>query len=170
MGDQLIIARSHVRRVGCLSYHRNVVFGQENLNQLRHEFRGHSRKAKLSVKMECTEPVLIPPSSASSRTVTRWSCMTKVRTWSMAMSTLVRFHLPLALSPFHAAFVKGMPFGAYNRRMPQPVLTCASVDVQLVTSVDGNSMEVSDAALLAGISAAFIVLKNVRKKREKYRR
>jgi hypothetical protein len=31
-------------------------------------------------------------------------------------------------------------------------------------------MEVSDAAVLAGISAAFIVLKNVRKKREKYRR
>jgi len=31
-------------------------------------------------------------------------------------------------------------------------------------------MEVSDAALLAGISAAFIVLKNVTKKREKYRR
>jgi hypothetical protein len=31
-------------------------------------------------------------------------------------------------------------------------------------------MEVSDAALLACISAAFIVLKNVRKKREKYRR
>jgi len=51
--------------------------------------------------------------------------------------------------------------------MPQPVLTCASVDVQLVTSVDGNSMEVSDPALLAGISAAFIVLKNVRKKRRK---
>jgi hypothetical protein len=29
-------------------------------------------------------------------------------------------------------------------------------------------MEVSDAAMLAGISAAFIVLKNVRKKRKKY--
>jgi hypothetical protein len=29
-------------------------------------------------------------------------------------------------------------------------------------------MEVSDAAVLAGISAAFIVLKNVRKKYEKY--
>ena len=28
-------------------------------------------------------------------------------------------------------------------------------------------MEVSDAAMLAGVSAAFIVLKNVRKKREK---
>jgi len=36
--------------------------------------------------MECTEPVLIPTSSASSRTVTRWSCMTKVRTWSMSSS------------------------------------------------------------------------------------
>jgi hypothetical protein len=31
-------------------------------------------------------------------------------------------------------------------------------------------MEVSDAAMLAGTSAAFVVLKNVRKKREKYRR
>ena len=41
VGDQLIIARSHVRRVGCLSYHRNVVFGKESLNQLRHEFHGH---------------------------------------------------------------------------------------------------------------------------------
>jgi hypothetical protein len=30
--------------------------------------------------------VLIPTSSASSRTVTRWSCMTTVRTWSMSMS------------------------------------------------------------------------------------
>jgi len=36
--------------------------------------------------MEYTEPVLIPTSSASSRTVTRWSCMTKVRTWSMSSS------------------------------------------------------------------------------------
>jgi len=52
------------------------------------------------------------------------------------MSTLVRFHLPLALSRFHTAFVKGMPFGACHGRMPQPVLTCASVVVQLVTSVD----------------------------------
>jgi len=26
------------------------------------------------------------------------------------MSILVRFHLPLALSRFHTAFVKGMPF------------------------------------------------------------
>ena len=33
-----------------------------------------------------------------------------------------------------------------------------------------NSTEVSDAAMLAGISAVFIVLKNVRKKREKCRR
>ena len=52
------------------------------------------------------------------------------------MSTFVRFHLPLALSRFHTAFAKGMPFGAWHERMPQPVLTCASVVVQLVTSVD----------------------------------
>jgi len=42
------------------------------------------RMAKSSVKMECTEPVPIPIPSASSRTVTRRSCMTKVRTWSMS--------------------------------------------------------------------------------------
>ena len=36
VGDPLIIAGSHVRRAGCLSNHRNIVFGQENLNQLRH--------------------------------------------------------------------------------------------------------------------------------------
>jgi hypothetical protein len=57
---------------------------------------------------------------------------------STAMSTLMRFHFPLELSRFHTAFVKGMPFGACYRRMPQPVLTCASVVVQLVTSVDGE--------------------------------
>jgi hypothetical protein len=33
-----------------------------------------------------------------------------------------------------------------------------------------NSLEVSDAAVLAGISAVIIVLKNVRKKCEKYGR
>ena len=54
------------------------------------------------------------------------------------MSTLVRFHLPLALSRFHTGFVKGMPFGVYHRRTPQLVLTYASVDVQIVTSVDGE--------------------------------
>ena len=43
-------------------------------------------KAKSSVKMGCTEPVLIPTSNASSRMVTRWSCMTKVHTWSMSSS------------------------------------------------------------------------------------
>jgi len=34
-GEQAKIARSHVGRVGSLSNHRNVVFGQESLNQLR---------------------------------------------------------------------------------------------------------------------------------------
>jgi hypothetical protein len=52
------------------------------------------------------------------------------------MSTLVHFHLPLALSHFHTAFIKGMPFGACLGHMPQPVLTCTSVVVQLVTSVN----------------------------------
>jgi hypothetical protein len=36
---------------------------------------------------------------------------------------------------FHAACVKGMPFGACHDRMHQPVHTCASVVVQLLTSV-----------------------------------
>ena len=44
------------------------------------------RITKSSVTVECTGPVLIPTSSASSRTVTRRSCMTKVRTWSMSLS------------------------------------------------------------------------------------
>ena len=35
VGEQPIIARSHVGRVGSLSNHRNVVFDQESLNQLR---------------------------------------------------------------------------------------------------------------------------------------
>ena len=36
--------------------------------------------------MECTEPVLIPTSSVCYRTVTRRSCMTKVRAWSTSSS------------------------------------------------------------------------------------
>ena len=51
------------------------------------------RMAKTSVKMECTEPVLIPTSSASSRTVTRRSCMTKVCTWSVSLSFWLVEHL-----------------------------------------------------------------------------
>jgi hypothetical protein len=35
VGEQSKIERSHVGRVGCLSNHRNVVFGQESFNQLR---------------------------------------------------------------------------------------------------------------------------------------
>jgi hypothetical protein len=57
---------------------------------------------------------------------------------TIAMSTLVRFHLPLVLSRFHTAFVRGIPFGACHCRVPQPVLTCASVVVQLAASVDGE--------------------------------
>jgi hypothetical protein len=57
---------------------------------------------------------------------------------TMAMSTLVRFHLPLALSPFRTAFIKVMPFGACHGRIPQPVHTYASVDVHFVTSANGE--------------------------------
>jgi hypothetical protein len=50
--------------------------------------------------------------------------------------------------------------------MSQPALTCVSVVVQLVTSADGEFNGGTDVAMLVGISAAFIVLKNVRKKRK----
>jgi len=97
VGEQPKIARSHVGRVGSLSNHRDFVFGQESLNQLRGmswcvvkmqmpRFADILRMAKSSVKMECTEPLLFPTSSASSQKVTRRSCMTKVRTWSMSSS------------------------------------------------------------------------------------
>jgi hypothetical protein len=97
VGKQPKIARSHVGRVGSLSNHRNVVFGNESLNRLRGiswcvvmkqlpRFADTLRVAKSSDKMECNEPVLIPTSSASSRTVTRRSCMSKVRTWSISSS------------------------------------------------------------------------------------
>jgi len=97
LGKQPKITRSHVGRVGSLSNHRIVVFDQEGLNQLwglswcvvmmqLPRFANTLRMDKSSVKMECTEPVLIPTSSASSRTVTWRSCMTKVRTWSMSSS------------------------------------------------------------------------------------
>jgi len=43
-------------------------------------------KAKSSVKMECTKPLLILTSPASSWMVTWWSCMTKVCTWLMSLS------------------------------------------------------------------------------------
>jgi hypothetical protein len=62
----------------------------------------------------------------------------KKKDYLIAMSTLMCFHLPVALSHFHTVFVKGMRFGACHGRMPQPVLTCESVVIQLVTSVDGE--------------------------------
>jgi hypothetical protein len=52
------------------------------------------------------------------------------------MSTLMPFHLPPELSRFHTALFKGMPFGTCHGRMPQPVLTCASVVIQTITIVD----------------------------------
>jgi len=105
VGKQPKIAGSHVGRVGSLSNHRNVVFGQESLNQLRGmswcvfmmqlpRFADTLRMNKSSVKMEGTEPVLIPTSSASSRAVTRWSCMTEVRTSSMSSSFQLVESLP----------------------------------------------------------------------------
>jgi len=65
------------------------------------------RKAKSSVKMECTKPVLIPASSESSRTVTWRSCMTKVRTWSMSSLFWLVEGLPeqASLSPDERPFL-----------------------------------------------------------------
>jgi len=54
--------------------------------------------AKTSVKMERTEPVFIPTSSASFRMVTRQSCMTKVCTWSVSSSFQLVEHLPAQAS------------------------------------------------------------------------
>ena len=102
--EQANITRSHVGKVGCLSNHRNVVFWPRTFESVFEEWVGalswcscHVRAAhrsgillvKSSVRTECTEPVFIPTSSASSRTVTRRYCVTKVRTWSMSSS--VRF-------------------------------------------------------------------------------
>ena len=93
VGEQSKFARSHVGRVESLLNHRNVAFCQESLNQLRGmswcfvmNFADTPRMDKSSVKMECTEPVLILTSSTSSRTVIRRSCITKFRTWSMSSS------------------------------------------------------------------------------------
>jgi hypothetical protein len=41
---------------------------------------------KSSVKMKCTEPVLIPTTSTSSWMVIWQSCLTEVRTWSVSSS------------------------------------------------------------------------------------
>jgi len=43
-------------------------------------------KPKSAVKMECTDPMLTPTSSTSSRTVIRVSCTIKARTWLMTLS------------------------------------------------------------------------------------
>jgi hypothetical protein len=91
--EQPEISRTHFGREWSQSNHRNVIFDQEGSNQLQ-GMRWcvvmmqlpSSRMAKSSVKMECSKPVLIPTSFTSSRTVTRCSCMTKVRTWSMSSS------------------------------------------------------------------------------------
>jgi len=48
--------------------------------------------------MDCTEPVLSPTSSASSRTGTWQSCMTKVCTWSMSSSFRLVEGLPERVS------------------------------------------------------------------------
>jgi hypothetical protein len=86
------------------------VFDQESLNQLQGmswcvvmmqlpRFADTLRMDKSSVKMECTEPVLISTPSVSSRTVTQWSCMTKVCTWSMSSSFRFVEGLPVRALP-----------------------------------------------------------------------
>jgi hypothetical protein len=86
------------------------------------------------------------------------------------MSTLVRFHLPLPLS---RSFSSSTPHAtrACFWRMPWPhASTGPHLCVSSRSTFNKCTMEVSDAAVLAGISAAFIVLKKVRRKREKYGR
>jgi hypothetical protein len=93
VGEQPKIARTYFGRVWSLSNHRNVILGQESLNQLQGMSwcvvtmqLPRSHVAKSSVKMKCTELVLIPTSSASSQPVTWRSCMIKVHTWSVSLS------------------------------------------------------------------------------------
>jgi hypothetical protein len=101
MGEEPKITRSHVERVGSLSYHSNFVSDQEGLyqfarNQLVRCYDAGatfplstvpvSCMAKSSVRSECTEPLLILTSYSSSLTVTWRSCMTEVRTWSLSSS------------------------------------------------------------------------------------
>ena len=52
--------------------------------------------------------------------------------YSCVFIFLLRFHVSTLLSSTACLF------GACHGRMPQPVLTCASVVVQIVTSVDGE--------------------------------
>ena len=56
---------------------------------------------KSAVKMVCTDPMLTPTSSASSRTVIRQSCMSKVRTWLMTLSFRLVEGLPWRGSLVH---------------------------------------------------------------------
>jgi len=49
-------------------------------------FRGHSPHGQIIGQNGMYRTSAIPTSSASSRTVTRWTCMIKVRTWSMSSS------------------------------------------------------------------------------------
>jgi hypothetical protein len=72
-GETAKIVRTHVGRVWSLLNHKNVIFGQETLNELQGMSwcivmmqLPRSCVVKSSVKMKCTEPVLIPTTSTSS--------------------------------------------------------------------------------------------------------
>jgi hypothetical protein len=74
----------------------------------------------------------------------------------------MRFYLPLALSRFHTALVKGMPFGACHGRMPQPVLTSASEVFQLVTSAEDEFGGGILCYYVSRYKCCVYILKNVR--------
>ena len=61
VGDQLIIARSHVRRVGCLSNHRNVVWPRKFESASARISRTLSARANYRSKWNVPNQCLSPP-------------------------------------------------------------------------------------------------------------
>lgn len=88
------------------------------------------------------------------------------------MSTLVRFQLKLR---FQFSILLSTPSSSCACLRPKVLNACHKVSTpvrhscQCFSSVNVK-MDVTDTAMLAGISAAFLVLKRVRKRREKYQR
>jgi hypothetical protein len=80
------------------------------------------------------------------------------------MSTFMRFYFSSLLSS------RAFRFGACHGRMSQPVLTCASIVVQLVTSAGGELDGGIRWHYVSRYKCCVYSFKNVGKKREKYRR
>jgi hypothetical protein len=62
--------------------------------QLGHKFRHHSAHVQILFKIECAEPVLIPTSSAISRTVKQRSSRIRERIYSMTFAFRLVDSLP----------------------------------------------------------------------------